>query len=308
MPVAEVENIISKISQSDDWELYALKYKHTKTNGTTYETNQINFRDRSDLLEHINTIKNEYCNNKLKDYESIRKYDGTYNTSIIYFLKQTNDMIAKMLQLLNESIKNSSINTNIDGKENAFIIQGTIEDDNGEEKLIKLITMRKPFTHLKNRFYFENGLYVKMNKKVLSLASIFDILIVGNEKVYFMNFNGEKLFNMERIYKGICSDKVKKIGRLDIVSNFDSFSQFANSGHNPRKFISYDSEKLKYVVDLGQRKNMAKKFNIVLDKKGKIDSSDHTNVNKFIKFLCNRAVLDPITLEPKESDGTRNWS
>ena len=308
MSVVEVENIISKISQGNNWELYALKYKHTKRNGTIFETKQISFRNHTHLLEYISTIQDEYCNNRLKSYEGICKYDGTYNASLIYFLKQTNDMVSEILQLLNESLENPSVCNNVDGNENAFIIQGTIEDDNGDEQLIKLITMRKPFTLLKNRFYYEEGEYIKINQKVLSLVNTFDILIAGDEKVYFMNFNGESLFNMERVYKGICSKKVEKIGALDIVNDFDSFSKFAGSGHNPRKFISYDSEKLKYVVDLGQRKNMAKKFKINLDKKGKIDSSDQTNVNKFIKFLCNRAVLDPITLEPKESDGTRNWT
>lgn len=308
MQPTEVNNVIEKLTTSDNWNLYALKYKHSKRNGSTFESKQISFHIRGDLLEYINTIQKEYCTKRLEHYEGIHKYDGTFNSSMIYFLKQTDNMIVEELRLLNKSLANPSINSNIDGKENAFVIQGTIEDSNGVEQLIKLITLRKPFTVLKHKFYYEAGEYKKMNEKILSLVSTFDVLIVGNDKVYFMNFNGENLFNMERTYKEICSEKVEEISHFNILNDFDSFSRIATSGHNPRKFVSYDEKKLKYIGDIKNRKEISKKFNINLDKKGKIDSSDHANVNKLIKFLCNRAVLDPTNLEPKESDGTRKWT
>lgn len=312
MSVKEVENILEKMSESDNWNLYTLKYKHTKRKGSVYETKQICFRNPKDLSEHITSIQHEYCSKRLKNYEGLRKYDGTFHSAMIYFLNQTDGFVKEEIKLLNESLANPEIGSKIDdasdGSENAFVIQGSIEDDEGKEQLIKLISLKKPFILLKNKFYYEDGEYAKMTEKVLNLGITFDILIAGDEKVYFMNFNGEKLFNMERVYKGICAEAVTYIGNANILNDFQLFSEIAASGHNPRKFISYDSQKLKYMTDSENRKKIAKKFNIKLDNKGKINTSDINNINKFIKFLCGRAVLDPTNLEPKESDGTRKWS
>ena len=62
-----------------------------------------------------------------------------------------------------------------------------------------------------------------------------------------------------------------------------------------------------YLSDINKRKEISNKFKIHLDSDYKVDTSDPHNVDKLIKFLCNRAVLDPATLEPRESDGTRKW-
>lgn len=312
MAIEKVQNIIERLSSSDNWNIYTLRYKYTKKHGAVFESRQIRFRKRKELLEYIDFIQNEFLKNTFKKYNEIREYDGTCNSSVIYYFQQKDSMITENLQLLNESLAKATTGCNEKGsegdKENAFILQGTIKDENDEEQLIKLITLRKPFTTLKNKFCYEEGEYKKIDSKVLNLGNTFDVLILGNEKVYFMNLNGESLFNLERVYKAICYKKVEEVCNNNILSDNDAFAKTANSGHNPRKFVLYDDKNLKYISVPKQRKRIAEKFQIKLNSKGEIDTSDSNNVNKLIKFLCNRAVLDPTNLEARESDGTKKWS
>lgn len=307
MFITEVESIIKKLTINDDWGVYSLKYKHSKRHGTTYQTKQIRFHVHNDLVEHIKAIQDEYCNKRLPKYEKIQKYDGTYNASIMYYFDVKDSMISDKLEILNESIANPITSVNINDEENAFVIQGTVEDENGTDQLIKLITLRKPFTTLKNKFYYENGEYVKMDSKLLNLPILFDILIIGNERVYFMNFNAENLFDLERTYKKMCKKYVDDVCKLEIISDKELFSQIANSGHNPRKFISFNSDKMYFLNNKEQRENISKTFNIALESNGRIDTSDKDNINRLVKFLCDRAVLDPTSLQARESDGTRAW-
>ncbi len=53
---------------------------------------------------------------------------------------------------------------------------------------------------------------------------------------------------MERSYKVLCSDYIAKVQESEIVVNIEKFSSVAGSGHNPRRFVSYNQshlEKLK---------------------------------------------------------------
>ena len=104
-----------------------------------------------------------------------------------------------------------------------------------------------------------------------------------NDVVYLFNMNGEKLFNMERAYRTICHSKVEDIINSGIISDESAFRQYATSGHNPRK------------------------FGITQIQEGTFDSSDSENVNRIVKFLCKKGMIDPVNDDPVEVEGARQW-
>lgn len=215
MLVTEIEDIIKKMSNCTDWSVSVLRYKHTKSKGSLYSCKTITFRDHNEIIDHINLVQKEYCDKRLKRYESIQEYDGTCNSAIVYYMEQDNDLIVDKLDLLNKCLAHPEVGyTNSEeienSNENAFVIQGTITDEDSDI-LVKLISLKRPFTTLQHRFYFENGEFKKISKAVLNLSVLFDILIVGQDNLFFLNLAGEKLFNLERAYKNICKKKVDDI-------------------------------------------------------------------------------------------------
>lgn len=66
-----------------------------------------------------------------------------------------------------------------------------------------------------------------------------DVIIIDSD-VYLLTMSGENLFNMERVYRKICDDKILEVTESDILNDADVFKKIASSGHNPRRFVSFN--------------------------------------------------------------------
>ena len=59
--------------------------------------------------------------------------------------------------------------------------------------------------------------------------------------------------------------------------------------------------------DANFKNRMAEKFGIMQTPEGMFDSSDRENVNRIVKFLCKKGMIDPVNDNPVEVEGTRRW-
>lgn len=110
---------------------------------------------------------------------------------------------------------------------------------------------------------------------------------------------GENLFNMERAYKTVCEGKLVEIEQCGRVTDFAAFSSVAGSGHNPRKFVSFNNAHLQILKNSRNRAKMARKFNIPMN--GDLfDTTQPGAVDKIVKLLCNRGMVDPFDDNPME--------
>lgn len=98
----------------------------------------------------------------------------------------------------------------------------------------------------------------------MTLRTSVDVIMIG-DTIYFLTLAGENLFNMARAYKAVCLDAVTEIEGTGILSSIDSFRAISESGHNPRKFVSFDRERLNALKNTNTKKAMAKRFSIPLD-------------------------------------------
>ena len=174
-----------------------------------------------------------------------------------------------------------------------------------KKKPIKLISMQNPVTALKHKFLRANGTFTEITDKVISLRTSIDVIIM-EDTVYMLTLAGENLFNMERAYKAACTGKLVEIERCSIVTDFAAFSSVAGSGHNPRKFVSFNDAHLQKLKNARSRSKMAKKFNIPMD--GELfDTTQPGATDKIVKLLCNRGMVDPFDDNPMEVAGSKKW-
>ena len=165
--------------------------------------------------------------------------------------------------------------------------------------------MQNPVTTLNHKFWMHNGEFQEISDKVLSLRPTIDVVIFDN-CIYMLTLAGENLFNMERSYKAICTAKINIINECNIVTDFEAFSSIAGSGHNPRKFVSFNDAHLQKLRNANTRKKMAKKFNIALNG-DKFDSTKPDTSDKLVKLLCDRGMVDPFDDNPMEVAGSKQW-
>ena len=112
---------------------------------------------------------------------------------------------------------------------------------------------------------------------------------------------------MERSYKLRCGAKVEEVVELDILSNADAFKNVATKGQNPRRFVSFNQSRLDAIKNTNSRKKYMKMFKIEM-KDGKINTEDAKSSKRLVKFLCEKAMLDPIDEEPREVSAAKAWS
>lgn len=308
MSIEKLHEIFNVLPRCTAWSLQLLKIKTSKRDGTSYVGREIEFTPSSRLNEFVSEISERYIDadkGVLKSFIGITDYDGTTIDKTIYTLSINNELIQAEYNALIAAIATPDVEINpMEFKAQAYLLKGIIKMD-GEDYPIKLISMQNPVTTLNHKFWMKNGTFQEISNKVLSLRTSIDVIIC-DECVYMLTLAGEKLFNMERAYKAICSSKIAIINDYNILTDFNSFASIAGSGHNPRKFVSFNDAHLQKLKNLGTRRKMAKKFNIALEG-DKFDSTKPDTSDKLVKLLCDRGMVDPFDDNPMEVAGSKKW-
>ena len=297
----DIRSILQNLNNAKNWSLQVLQIKPSKRAGTEYTGREIIFDPAGRLEEFVSEVSELYIGAKGcfdAKFVHLSEYDGSANGKTIYKLNGTSPLIASEYNSLMQALANP--NSEVDPfemKARASVLVGQFERD---ETIIpiKLISMQNPITMLKHRFMQNKGAFQELDKKVLTLRPTIDVLIYGNE-VYLFTLNGENLFNMERSYKVLCSDYIAKVQESEIVVNIEKFSSVAGSGHNPRRFVSYNQSHLEKLKNASTRRKIATKFSIPMDG-GKFDTNQEGVTEKIVKILCDKGMVDPFESLPME--------
>ena len=285
MSIQKITDIFQNLNNCTLWSLQLLNIVTTKKDGIGYSSREIELSPAERLTKLLEDIAEIYLNGKKKAlslYQDVREYDGTANSLTIYKMSTDNEYTS------------------------AYVIKGIINLD-GEEVSVKMFSMQNPITTLKNKFAHDKGRFYEISHQVLSLRPTIDVVVIG-ETVYFLTMAGENLFNMARSYKKVCQAKVDLIVKNDIVTDTEVFSGIAVSGHNPRRFVSFNEERLAALKKKAKRTSIAAKFSIPLDPaSGKFDTTVEGASEKIVKLLCNKGMLDPFDNDAVEVDGARQW-
>lgn len=304
----DIRSILQNLNNAKNWSLQVLQIKPSKRAGTEYTGREITFDPAGRLEEFVSEVSELYIGAKGcfdAKFVHLSEYDGSANGKTIYKLNRTSPLIASEYNSLMQALANP--NSEVDPfemKARASVLIGQFERD---ETIIpiKLISMQNPITMLKHRFMQNKGAFQELDKKVLTLRPTIDVLIYGNE-VYLFTLNGENLFNMERSYKVLCSDYIAKVQESEIVVNIEKFSSVAGSGHNPRRFVSYNQSHLEKLKNASTRRKIATKFSIPMDG-GKFDTNQEGVTEKIVKILCDKGIVDPFESLPMEVPSAKKW-
>ena len=309
MTIQEMKGIFEKLNTCQEWSLQLLKFGKAR-NELSYNTYDVTITTRNALNDFIETLSDVYIgrNGRMNSFQDILDYDGSTIGSRIHRVALTNPLIREAYDKLSIAMDNPDMFGNaLEFPANAYVLKGSIEEDDGTISDIRLLTIINPFRSLKHAFSWDGESFKVLPAKTLALRQHID-LMVWRGAVYMFNLSGEKLFDMERAYRQVCADKVEEIVHTGILSDDEAFRQYASSGYNPRRFVAFDGNRLRRIKnDSVFRNKMAEKFGIVQNSNGKYDSSDKSNVDRIVKFLCKKGMLDPVDENPVEIEGSKPW-
>ena len=160
---------------------------------------------------------------------------------------------------------------------------------------------------MSNRFLLgiERRNFREITEPVLTLKRSIDVIILGRT-VYMLTLAGENLFAMERAYKAVCQAKVADVIDCGFISDPERFKTIATSGRNPRRFVSYNQTRLDALKNANRRKKLAQKFGMNIEG-NIINTTDEKTSERLVKFLCNKAMLDPLDESPVEVSAAKSW-
>ena len=309
MSLNTLQAIISCLGNGNSWSLQLLRITNSRRTGTQYASRQIVLSPEGKLSDFINELSARYtgtkCNLSLL-YTGVFEYDGSAISNRIYKLAKNNSLIETECSALFEAIADPDCESNpLDFDPQAYLIKGQINI--GEDEVpVKLISMQKPITVLRHKFWRNNGIFEEISDKVLSLKPTLDVIIV-EDTVYLLTLAGENLFHMERAYRKVCIQKVEVVCQANIISDVNAFKEVATSGHNPRRFIAFNESRLTALRNQRRRTAIARKFSIPLSG----DAFDTTIAGvpeKIVKLLCNKGMIDPFENSAVEVEGAKKWN
>lgn len=304
MPLDEIKEIIDKLDNCETWSVNMLKFKSTEREGYSCFAREIKFRSNKELMNYISSIKENYIGKKslLEKYIEIREYDGSTEGNVIYELDINSELVKDSYEKIMHALLHADQEMDpFRKKYDGYVLSGNLM---GKE--IHLFKIHSPFVNLENRYILDNSFFSKIKGPILSLMLTVDVMIYG-EKIFLFKISVENLFNMEKAYKAKSENCINEIIDSGIVEGIELFQKFASSGQNPRRFIKYDASHLEELKNEDVRKRIGVKFSIPM-KEGKYIIEDEESVDKLIKVLCKRGMLDPFDDAPMEVSGSKNWS
>lgn len=305
MSLIVLKKLFAAINNLDSISVQMLRVTNGK-DGTHYFARQIEVEPEEELIVFINSICEKYTK-ELEMAEPIDDYKGDIVKGNIYKLSTYDELVSASYQTMEAAIANPSTEGDVVMRAwNALLIKGTVVFGDQEQQ-VKLISMKSPVSVLTNKFIMAGkDRFRKVTHPVLTLNKNLDAVII-TDTFYMLTMQAENLFNMERSYKLRCDSKVEEIAALNILSNIDAFKEVATKGQNPRRFVSYNQSRLDAIKNPLNREKYMKMFKITM-KGDVIDTEDEKCSERLVKFLCDKAMLDPIDEEPREVSAAKVWS
>lgn len=300
--------IFTHLTECHAWSLQVVQVKNSSRNGVSYICREVEIEPNDRLLQYIANTASYYNSEKgIDSFSSVDDYTGDVVDHVIYKLKRDNQLIAHEFDVLIQATGQPDTEMKLsDIKPNAAVFRGTVTVDRVDVPVL-LISMQKPISALSNKFFWANtNKFHEIDAPVLTLRKTIDVAIIG-DTVYLFTLAGETLFNMERTYKAVCKGLVDEIIQCNFLTDVESFSTIANSGRNPRRFVAYNNDHFEWLKDNEHRRNAAEKFGFKLEGDN-INTTDPDSSEKLVKFLCNKAMVDPCDESPVEVANTKPWS
>lgn len=302
----ELRKAFEPLAQCGDtsFTLHAIKIGHGEENGEiSYAAHSLSIRPQDDLIAYLKEVGTGYVGDKkpiISDEFDVKPYDGTVlDENEAFVISGKDGRVKKCFRDFCDVWATESVEHGADSIDpNAIAI---CDDD----KNCIFLSLRKPFSILKHKFWYADSDYKKIPGKVLTLSTKMDAVIIG-ETLYFLTIAGAQAFVSESICKNVAKDKADALAKLEYISGAENLAAVSLTGLNPRRYLGYNEGSVAELRNATKRRDIAKTFGIKYAN-GKFDLSEKGDAERFIKVICNRGMVDPFTEGPVEVTSSKAW-
>lgn len=276
---------------------FALYSTQKSRDGLELEFNLCNMRDIPAQIE----LMREYLLKKPVFDKPVAPYSPFLSDKEnIGALDKSNELIREQLTDAFMSIRNGQDyppNDYISGempKITGYAFYGE-QTENGANESVLLMRRGNPFLTGARLYVGLDDEITPNSTPILKFTTAVDFLVIGGV-CYFLSSSIEKDFAFENRHFAIAGKWLDKIVEAEIIGNYDGFEKAVMTSKNARKFLDFDNEVLEYIVGLPivERTEFLEKYNVEIDRNGRVDTYESEQSEFFIDLLCSRSVLDPL--------------
>lgn len=174
-----------------------------------------------------------------------------------------------------------------------------------EETRVTFISDMPVVKQIKHAFLRSAARFDAVEGPLLVLPPTIDAIEMDG-KIYFLSAKGINIFSLPYELSNSSGGVLERIQSSGKVGNADAFVEFARKGHNPKRLLRYDEQRLKHLAHKHDGEKLRKKFGISM-KRGKIVTDSEDDVSRLIKVICHRGMLDPFNDDAVEVSGSIKW-
>jgi len=291
MSYEKIKEGLEKINSATSWSLALINYNH-KSRPNEYTCYSLSFQTDELLKKTLSEMCANFISVIDKNDRKIEYYTGTNPKNVVDKILLSDNLINHQWNNLIESFNNCDDSVDLKNiKSQAYMFAGTYITE-GEYQNIYILSRKNPiYTYKKGKgriFESRNNKIQEITEPLVQFGKTFDVLIY-NKTIYTINNNFESIFNMEYSHRIICKSSLEIIKNASIIDNFDTYKDFALSGQNPRKFITFDKRIIENIKKEPNLKIFTQELKIPYDpNREKFILSDEKHAELFTKAVCGK--------------------
>lgn len=259
------------------------------------------------VKEYVDTLADD-CRKDMEEFDDVLEYNETYFEEKLSWIDLRDAKISAVWKAIAEANCDCEQewvrNYRQDKAQHKF--KGVVVESVVDGKPIMLFMVANPVKCVDNAFILSKNEFKEVDGPLLILPTKVGAVLFGG-RIYFMSRACLKLFVSKDVVERESRKAVDVIVAKGRIADEASFRDFAGRGHNPRRLLKCDENKVAIISDPKLGKVLRKKFGIEM-KGGKIMTSSQDETDRLIKVVTNRGMVDPFDNDAAvEVTGAVKW-
>lgn len=301
-----LEKLLSAVQQMNMKKARILLYRLNRSGRdmkcSTYEVDL----PQKSVEEYIKSLVADCCKD-VEQFEQALKYEGAELETKLYWVSLNDTKVSAVWN----SIEGAECDCeqewiiNYRQGDSQIKFKGVMVESEVNGEAITLFTVVNPIKCVDHAFVLSKNEFKEVDGPLLILPTKVGAVRFGG-RIYFLSLAFLKLFipkeEVERESKKVV-DSIVATGR---IADEAAFRDYAGRGHNPRRLFKCDANKVAIISDPRSGRTIREKFGIEM-KDGKLMVSNPEEVDRFIKVVTSRGMVDPFNRDAMEVSGAQKW-
>ena len=302
-----LEKLLSAVQQMNMKNAHGLLYRLNRSGSDMKcSTYKVDLPEKS-VEEYIKSLAVD-CGEDIEQFERVLEYKGEGLEERLYWIG-LND--AKMAKVWN-GIEGAECDCeqewvrNYRQGDSQIKFKGVMVDSEVNGEAITLFTIVNPVKCVDHAFFLSRNEFKEVDGPLLILPTKVGAIRFGN-RIYFLSLAFLKLFIPKEEVNRESKKAVDSIVATGRIADEGAFRDYAMKGYNPRRLLNCDEKKVAIISDPKSGRTLREKFGIEM-KNGKLTASTPEEVDRLIKLVTNRGMVDPFNKDAAmEVSGAIKW-